>query len=53
MPRMRIGLASVAAVALLALTGCGSSNNSSSSSAGGGATHERGSNDGRCDWHRH
>ena len=38
MPRMRIGLASVAAVALLALTGCGSSNNSSSSSAGGGAT---------------
>ncbi len=38
MPRMRIGLASVAAVALLALTGCGSSNNSSSSSAGGGAS---------------
>jgi branched-chain amino acid transport system substrate-binding protein len=38
MSRMRIGLASVAAVALLALAGCGSSNNSSSSSAGGGAT---------------
>ncbi len=33
MPRMRIGLASVAAVALLALAGCGSSNNSSSSGA--------------------
>src|SRR5690349_9466310 len=38
MPRMRIGLASVAAVALLALAGCGSSNNSSSSAAGGGST---------------
>jgi branched-chain amino acid transport system substrate-binding protein len=38
MPRMRIGLASVAAVALLALAGCGSSNNSSSSSAAGGGT---------------
>jgi branched-chain amino acid transport system substrate-binding protein len=37
MPRMRTGLASVAAVALLALAGCGSSS-SSSSSAGGGAT---------------
>jgi branched-chain amino acid transport system substrate-binding protein len=35
---MRIGLASVAAVALLALAGCGSSGSSSSSSAGGGAT---------------
>jgi branched-chain amino acid transport system substrate-binding protein len=35
---MRIGLASVAAVALLALAGCGSSNNSSSSSAAGGGT---------------
>jgi branched-chain amino acid transport system substrate-binding protein len=41
MPRMRIGLASLAAAALLALAGCGSSNSSSSSSAaggGGGAT---------------
>jgi branched-chain amino acid transport system substrate-binding protein len=40
MPRMRIGLASVAAVALLALAGCGSSNNSSSSSSApsGGST---------------
>ena len=39
MPRMRIGLASLAAAALLALAGCGSSSNSSSSSAaGGGAT---------------
>jgi branched-chain amino acid transport system substrate-binding protein len=38
MPRMRIGLALVAAVALLALTGCGSSSNSSSSAAGGGTT---------------
>ncbi len=39
MPRMRIGLASVATVALLALAGCGSSNNSSSSSApSGGAS---------------
>jgi branched-chain amino acid transport system substrate-binding protein len=37
MPRMRIGLALVAAVALLALAGCGS-NNSSSSAAGGGAS---------------
>ena len=36
MPRMRIGLASVAAVALLALAGCGSSSNSSSNSASGG-----------------
>jgi branched-chain amino acid transport system substrate-binding protein len=35
MPRMRVGLASVAAVALLALAGCGSSSSSSSS---GGAT---------------
>jgi branched-chain amino acid transport system substrate-binding protein len=35
---MRIGLALVAAVALLALAGCGSSSNSSSSSAGGGTT---------------
>src|ERR1700744_5665516 len=35
MPRMRVGLASVAAVALLALAGCGSSSNSSSS---GGAS---------------
>jgi branched-chain amino acid transport system substrate-binding protein len=35
---MRIGLASVASVALLALAGCGSSNNSSSSSAAGGGT---------------
>ena len=35
LPRMRIGLASVAAVALLALAGCGSSSNSSSSSGGG------------------
>jgi branched-chain amino acid transport system substrate-binding protein len=33
---MRIGLASLAAAALLALAGCGSSNNSSSSAAGGG-----------------
>jgi branched-chain amino acid transport system substrate-binding protein len=38
MPRMRIGLALVAAVALLALAGCGSSNNSSSSAASGGGT---------------
>jgi branched-chain amino acid transport system substrate-binding protein len=38
MPRMRIGLASVAAVALLALAGCGSSSNSSSSGGGGSAT---------------
>jgi branched-chain amino acid transport system substrate-binding protein len=40
MPRMRIGFASVAAVALLALAGCGSSNNSSSSSSApsGGST---------------
>ncbi|MGZ4310661.1 MAG: ABC transporter substrate-binding protein [Solirubrobacteraceae bacterium] len=39
MPRMRIGLASLAAAALLALAGCGSSSSSSSSSAaGGGAT---------------
>jgi branched-chain amino acid transport system substrate-binding protein len=38
MSRMRVGLASVAAVALLALAGCGSSSSSSSSSAGGGAT---------------
>jgi branched-chain amino acid transport system substrate-binding protein len=38
LPRMRIGLASVAAVALLALAGCGSSNNSSSSSAAGGGS---------------
>jgi branched-chain amino acid transport system substrate-binding protein len=37
MPRMRIGLASLAAVALLALAGCGSSS-SSSSAGGGGAT---------------
>ncbi|MFL5860650.1 MAG: ABC transporter substrate-binding protein, partial [Solirubrobacteraceae bacterium] len=36
MPRMRIGLASLAAAALLALAGCGSSNSSSSSAAGGG-----------------
>jgi branched-chain amino acid transport system substrate-binding protein len=35
---MRIGLASVAAVALLALAGCGSSNSSSSSSASGGGS---------------
>jgi branched-chain amino acid transport system substrate-binding protein len=35
---MRIGLASVASVALLALAGCGSSSNSSSSSAAGGGT---------------
>jgi branched-chain amino acid transport system substrate-binding protein len=39
MPRMRIGLASLAAAALLALAGCGSSSSSSSSSApAGGAT---------------
>jgi branched-chain amino acid transport system substrate-binding protein len=39
MPRMRTGLASLAAVALLALAGCGSSSSSSTSSAaGGGAT---------------
>jgi branched-chain amino acid transport system substrate-binding protein len=38
MPRMRIGLASVAAAALLALAGCGSSSSSSSSSGGGAAT---------------
>ena len=39
MPRMRIGLASVASVALLALAGCGSNNSSSSSSApSGGST---------------
>jgi branched-chain amino acid transport system substrate-binding protein len=38
MPRMRIGLALVAAVALLALAGCGSSSSSSSSAAGGGTT---------------
>jgi branched-chain amino acid transport system substrate-binding protein len=38
MPRMRIGLASLGAAALLALAGCGSSSSSSSSSAGGGAT---------------
>jgi branched-chain amino acid transport system substrate-binding protein len=38
MPRMRIGLAALAAVALLVLAGCGSSSSSSSSSsAGGGA----------------
>ncbi|HEX3689171.1 MAG TPA: hypothetical protein VHV28_05720, partial [Solirubrobacteraceae bacterium] len=38
MPRMRIGLASVAAVALLALAGCGSNNSSSSSAPSGGAS---------------
>jgi branched-chain amino acid transport system substrate-binding protein len=38
MPRMRIGLALVAAVALLALAGCGSGSSSSSSAAGGGTT---------------
>jgi branched-chain amino acid transport system substrate-binding protein len=39
MSRMQIGLASVAAVALLALAGCGSSNKTTSSGAsGGGAT---------------
>jgi branched-chain amino acid transport system substrate-binding protein len=37
MPRMRVGLASVAAVALLALAGCGSSSNSSSSSGASSA----------------
>jgi branched-chain amino acid transport system substrate-binding protein len=36
-PRLRVGVALLAAVALLALAGCGSSNNSSSSSGGGGA----------------
>jgi branched-chain amino acid transport system substrate-binding protein len=36
MPRMRIGLALLAAAALLALAGCGSSSSSSSSAAGGG-----------------
>jgi branched-chain amino acid transport system substrate-binding protein len=36
-PRLRVGAALLAAVALLALAGCGSSNNSSSSSGGGGA----------------
>ncbi len=40
MPRTRFAVASLAAVALLALAGCGSSNNSSSSSApsGGGSS---------------
>jgi branched-chain amino acid transport system substrate-binding protein len=38
MPRMRIGLASLAAIALLVLAGCGSSSSSSSSGGGGGAT---------------
>ncbi len=38
LPRMRIGLASVAAVALLALAGCGSSGSSKSASGGGATT---------------
>jgi branched-chain amino acid transport system substrate-binding protein len=37
-PRLRVGATLLAAVALLALAGCGSSNNSSSSSGGGAAT---------------
>ena len=52
MPRMRIGLASVAAVALLALAGCGSSSSSSSSSAARRRHVERSSNVERCE-HRH